>query len=255
MTWRVCSPPWPGRENPGSWPRRRQCGLPSARPPLRSVSHPLPGGLCGTDGPGGLGHHPVPEPGWPRRWSWQWLGWAASLRPIRTCCPAPFSSWPTSLWRRRPRIAPPRCRPPPRRERDTLRPRPSRPAGRAPDLTIRRAPPGTPARGSSRSRTFRRPSGHRPVTTPPGRAVAQVRGTRRPRRRRHRAFPARGHPGPRRSPARAASRGPRASAPCPRSLPDLRQPSSSGVYQAAYQLLRIYVRLLPCAAANADNEG
>ena len=54
MTWRVCSPPWPGRENPGSWPGRRQCGLPSGGPPLQSASHPLPDDQYGTDDPGGL---------------------------------------------------------------------------------------------------------------------------------------------------------------------------------------------------------
>ena len=43
MTWRVCSPPWPGRQNLGSWPGRRQCGLPLAGQPLRPASH-LQGG-------------------------------------------------------------------------------------------------------------------------------------------------------------------------------------------------------------------
>ena len=48
MTWRSCSPPWPGRQNPVSWPGRRQCGLPSAERPLRSASRPLPGGQGGA---------------------------------------------------------------------------------------------------------------------------------------------------------------------------------------------------------------
>ena len=215
MTWRVCSPPWPGRENPGSWPGRRQCGLPSAGPPLRSASHPLPGDPCGTDGPGGLGH-PVPEPGWPRRWSLQWPGWAASSRPTRTCCPAPFSRWPTSPWRRRPRIAPARYRPPRHRERDTLMPRSSRSAGPAPDLATRPAPLSAPARRRRRGRASR-PSHYHPVTAP----SVPLHGTRRFRRRRHRTVPARRSPGPRSSPARASSPGPQASPPPVRTLPDL----------------------------------
>jgi hypothetical protein len=216
MTWRVCSPPWPGRENPGSWPRRRQCGLPSAGPPLRSASHPLPGDLCGTDGPGGLGHHPVPEPSWPRPWSSQWPGWAASSRPTRTCCPAPFSRWPTSRWRPRPRIAPARYRPPRHRERDTLMPRSSRPAAQAPDLATRPVPLSAPARRRRQGRGSRH-SRYHPVTAP----AAPLHSTRRFRRRRHRTIPIRRSPGPRSSPARASSPGPQASPPPVRTLPDL----------------------------------
>jgi hypothetical protein len=218
MTWRVCSPPWPGRENPGSWPGRRQCGLPSAEPPLRSVSHPLPGDPCGTDGPGGLGC-PVPEPGWPRRWLPQWPGWAASSRPTRTCCPAPFSRWPTSPWRRRPRITPARYRPPPHRERDTLMPRSGRPASRAPDLATRPVPLSAPAQRRRRGRASRH-SRYHPVTEP----AAPLPGTCRVRRRRHRTVQARCQPGPSSSTARASSPGPRASPACLRTLPDLRQP-------------------------------
>jgi hypothetical protein len=225
MTWRVCSPPWPGRRNPGSWPGRRQCGLLSAGLPLRSASHPLPDGQYGTDDPGG---QLVPEPGWPRRWSWQRLGWAASWRPTRTCCPAPFSRWPTSRWRRRPRTAVARYRPPPRRESGARLPRSGRPASRPPDLTIRPAPRSAPATGRGRRRTFRRPSGLRPIMAPQGRPAAPVWGTRRVRRRRHRAVPDRGHS---RCIARAASRGPRASRPSTRWLPDLRQPGLVRVYQ------------------------
>jgi hypothetical protein len=216
MTWRLCSPPWPGRENPGSWPGRRQCGLPFAGPPPRSASHPLPGDPYGTDGPGGLGYHPVPESGWPRRWSSGWLGWAACSRPTRTCCPAPFSSWPTSPWRRRPRIAVARCRPLPHRERDTLMSRSSRPAGRAPDLATRPAPRSAPARRRRRGPASRH-SRYRPVTVP----AAPLPGTRRFRRRRHRAVPGRRSAGPRSSPARAPSPGPRASPAAPSTVPDL----------------------------------
>jgi hypothetical protein len=216
MTWRACSPPWPGRRNPGSWPGRRQCGLPSAGPPLRSASHPLPGDPCCTDGPGGLGHHPVPEPGWPRRWSPQWLGWAASSRPTRTCCPAPFSRWPTSPWRRRPRIAPARHHPPPHRERDTFMPRSSRPAGRAPDLATPPVPLSAPARRRRRGRASRHSRYHQ-VTAP----ATPLHGTRRFRRRRHRTVPGRRSPGPPSSPARASSRGPQVDPHCVRTLPDL----------------------------------
>lgn len=231
MTWRVCSPPWPGRQNPGSWPGRLRCGLPSAGLPLRPVSHPLRGGPCGTDGPGGLGHLPVPEPGWPRRWSRQWPGWAASWRPTRTCCPAPFSSGPTSPWRRRPRVTAARYRPLPRRARGTPRPaRSSRPAGRAPEPAVRQAPVSPPAGRTPPGRTFRRHSRRRLVTAPPGRPAALARGTRRFRRRRPRPGPARRRPGPRRSTARAASAGPRASPPCPRPLPDLRSPDRRGAH-------------------------
>jgi hypothetical protein len=242
MTWRVCSPPWPGRENPGSWPRRRQCGLPSAGPSLRSASHPLPGDPC-TDGPGGLGHHPVPEPSWPRRWSSQWPGWAASSRPTRTRCPAPFSRWPTSRWRRRPRIAPARYRPPPHRERDTLMSRSSRPAGRAPDLATRPAPLSTPARRRRRERASRH-TRYRPVTAP----AAPLQGTRRFRRRRHRTIPIRRSPGPRRRPARASSRGPQVSPPWVRTLPDRCQPGSSAMYQRGVGMLRTYAQIVTTEA-------
>ena len=217
MTWRVCSPPWPGRENPGSWPGRRQCGLPSAGPPLRSASHPLPGDPFGTDGPGGLGP-PVPEPGWPRRWSPQWPGWAASSRPTRTCCPAPFSRWPTSPWRRRPRIAPARYRPPRHRERDTLMSRSSRPAARAPDLATRPAPlqrPGQTADAEGAPHAILAPITRSRHLQPRSTALAGSVAAR------HRTVPDRRSPGPRRSPARAASPGPRASPPSVRSLPDL----------------------------------
>ena len=224
MTWRACSPPWPGRRNPGSWPPRRQCGLPSAGPPLQSASHPLRGGQRGT---GGLGPRPVPGPGWPRCWSRQRPGWAASSRPTRTSCPAPFSSWPTSPWRRRLRIV--HYRPPTRRERGTSRPAPSgRPAGRAPARAIRRAPLSAPAGGRPRRRTFRRYPRRRPVTAPPGSVAARPRGTHRVRRRGRRLTPVRHRPGPSRSTARASSAGPRASRPRPRTVPDLRQPRSSG---------------------------
>jgi hypothetical protein len=228
MTWRVCSPPWPGRRNPGSWPGRRLCGLPSAGPPLRWASHPLPGGPRGTDGPGGLGR-PVPEPGWPRCWSQQWPGWAASLRPTRTCCPAPFSNWPTSRWRRRPRIALARCQRPIRRERDTRGPpRSGRPAGRPRDLTIRRAPLSALADGQPRGRTPRRPCGYRPVRALPNLPAVPARRTGQARRRRHRTVPARRQPGPPAQYARAPSRGPRASPPCTRPFPDGHRPVRPG---------------------------
>jgi hypothetical protein len=223
MTWRACSPPWPDRRNPGNWPGRRRCGPPSAR----SASHPLPGGPHGTDGPGGLGR-PVPESGWPRCWSQQWPGWAASLRPIRTCCPAPFNNWLTSPWRHRPRTA--RYRPPTRRERGTPRLlRSGQPAARLPDPAIRRAPLRDLAGGRPRGHTFRRPSGHHRVT-PPRRPATPFQGTGRFRRRRHRPAPAWRQPLLRRRPARAPSCGPRASPPCTRPLPDAHPSSSTAAH-------------------------
>jgi len=220
MTWRVCSPPWPGLRNPGSWPGRRQCGLPSAGPPLRSASHPLPGGQCGTGGPGGLGR-PAPESGWPRRWSWQRPGWAASWRPTGTCCPAPFSSWPTLPWRRLPRITPVRSHPQTRPERGTPRLAPcSRTAGRSPDRATRGAPVSSPAGRTPRGRTFHRTFRRRPVTVPPGRPAGPSPCTRRVRRRGHRPIRAHRQSGSRCRRARASSRCPRASPPYTRMLPD-----------------------------------
>jgi hypothetical protein len=209
MTWRVCSTPWPGRPNPGSWPGRRQCGLPSARPPLRAASPPLPGGQCGAEGPGGPGDLPVPGPGWPRRWSRQWPGWAVSSRPIRACCPAPFSSWPTSPWRRRRRLVVARTGPPTRRGRGGPRgPRTRSPAILPPGRTARRPPPRSPARRDLRSPGISRsPRGH-PVTAAPMRAAVLARRARRVRRRRVRPSPA-CRPGSRLCTAGASPRGPR----------------------------------------------
>jgi len=200
MTWRVCSPPRPARRNRVSWPGRRQCGLPSARQPPRPASPPLPGGQCGAGGPG-IGDEIVPAPGWPRRRSRQRLGWAASWRPTRTCCPAPFSNWPTWPSRRRLRPAPVRPGPPPWGQGGPRRARRRAPASRVPGRTIRRASLRPPARRPLRSRTSRpRPRGH-PGMTAPVRVAAPAGGPRRARRRRHRLIPARG-PG-RRSLARS----------------------------------------------------
>ena len=227
MTWRSCSPPWPGRQNPVSWPGRRQCGLPSAERPLRSASRPLPGGQGGAGGPAG---QLVPEPGWPRRWSRQWLGWAASLRPTRTYCPAPFSSWPTSRWRRRPRVAL-ACPSPPPRQRGTpgrvrLRRRAARPAA---GRTIRRAPRRPPARRNPRGRTTSRYAPH-PVTVPPNRPAAPIPGPRRASRRRNRLLPARRHPGPRVSTAPASRRGRDPSPRSTRTFPEV--PARAGSWPA-----------------------
>ena len=217
MTWRVCSPPWPGRENPGSWPGRRQCGLPSAGLPLRSASHPLPGDQYGTDDPGGLELRSrarlatalVVDSG------------RAGQRPgglHGLCCPAPFSRWPTSRWRRRPRIALARYRPPRHRECDTSchapadqppGPRPSHSAGHRaapqPLVDAEDAPFADPLASVRSCPTV--------DLQPRSGELAEFRrrgiGPSRP-------------PGPRSSPARASSRGPRASPPAVRSLPDLR---------------------------------
>ena len=209
MTWRVCSPPRPARRNRVSWPGRRQCGLPSARPPLRPASPPLPGGLCGADGPG-TEDETVPVPGWPRRWSRQWLGWAVSSRPTRTCCPAPFSSWPTWPSRPRPRIVRVRASPPPWRRHGPRCARPRPPARRLPGRTTRRAMLRPLARQARRGRTSRRGPRGRPAMASRLRAAAPAWAARRVRRRRHRPIPARAHGG-RQSIARESPRGPRPS--------------------------------------------
>ena len=226
MTWRVCSPPWPGRENPGSWPGRRQCGLPSAGPPLRSASHPLPGGPYGTDGPGGLSSRSRARLATALVVTVAGLGSVLAaytdLLPspiqqvahVAVAAPAPHrtGSLPSTTTSRA------------RRAHATLQPT-SRPGPRPSHSP---APRSAPATGRGRRRTFRRPSGLRPIVAPLGRPAAPVWGTRRFRRRRHRAVPDPGHS---RCIARAASRGPRASPPSTRSLPDLRQPQLVGVYQ------------------------
>ena len=203
MTRRVCSPPWPGRRNRVSWPGRRRCGLPSAGPLPRSASPPLPGGLCGADG-AGTGDEIVPGPGWPRRWSRQWLGWAVSSRPTRTCCPALSSSWPTWPSRRRLRLA--RTGPPPWGRDGKCRTSPDPPASRPPGRTARRAPLSLPLSRDPRRRTTARYR-RRPAIGLPGRPAALVHGTRR----RHRPVLAPCHRGPSRSTARASPRGRRAS--------------------------------------------
>jgi hypothetical protein len=191
MIWRGCSPPWPGRLNWESWPERRQCGLPSAGPPLRPASRPLPGGQYGTGGPGGPGGQLVPEPGWPRYWSWQRPGWAASLRPTWTCCPARFST----LWPRRLRTALISAGPSPWGRGSECRAPPRPPPGRPPDRTVRRPPTRPPARPPTRRNT-RPPTGGpprgRPVS-PSNRSAAPVWGTGRVRSSRNsaRALPAR----------------------------------------------------------------
>ena len=200
MTWLVCSPPWPARRNRASWPGRRQCGLPSAGRPPRPASPPLPGGRCGAGGPG-PGDEIVPGSGWPRRWSRRRLGWAASSRPTRTCCPAPFSNWPT--WPSRRRLRPVPVRPgPPRWGRDgPRRARGRPPVSQVPGRVIRRASLRPLARRPLRNRTSRRrPRGH-PAMTAPVRVADPAGRPRRARRRRHRLIPAR-RPG-RRSLARS----------------------------------------------------
>jgi hypothetical protein len=227
MTWRVCSPPWPARRNPVSWPGRRQCGLPSAGRPPRAASPPLPGGQCGADGSGTVDEI-VPAPGWPRRWSRQWLGWAASSRPTRTCCPAPFRNWPTWPSRRRLRLAPVRPSPPPWGRDGARRARPRPPASRFPGRAIRRASL-RPARRPLRNRaSCRRPRGH-PAMTAPARVADPAGGPRRARRRRHRLVPAR-RPGRRRSLAGASPRDPRSR---PRCIRTSLNPDRRGCIRAA----------------------
>jgi hypothetical protein len=217
MTWRVCSPPWPARRNRVSWPGRRQCGLPSAGRPPRSASPPLPGGQCGVGDPG-IGDEIVPAPGWPRRWSRWRLGWAASWRPIRTCCPAPFSNWPTWPSRRRLRPAPARPGPPPWGRDSPRRARNRPPASRVPGRAVRRAWLRPPARRPLRNRASRRrPRGH-PITTGPVRVADPAGGPRRARRPSHRLIPAR-RPG-RRSLAGSSPRDPRSSPRCTSLNPD-----------------------------------
>ena len=83
-------------------------------------------------------------------------------------------------------------------------PRPARcspPASRPPRRATRRAPPRAPARGPPRRRVTGRCSRH-PVTAPPTRPAAPVRGTRRISRRRDHPDPACRRPGIRRCPAR-----------------------------------------------------
>jgi hypothetical protein len=205
MTWRVCSPPWPGRRNRVSWPERRRCGLPSAGRPPRSASPPLPGGQCGADGPG-VGDEIVPAPGWPRRWSWQWLGWAASSRPTRTFCPAPFSSWPTWPSRRRPRPVP--GHPPSSGQGSPRRTRPRPPASPLRGRAARPTPPGPPVRRPPRGHASRWSPGGHPAMAAPARAASPARDSRRARRRRPRLIPAR-RPGCRHSRARASPPDPR----------------------------------------------
>jgi hypothetical protein len=228
MTWRVCSPPWPARRNRASWPGRRQCGLLSAGRPPRSASPPLPGGQCGADSRG-IGDEIVPAPGWPRRWSRQRLGWAASSRPIRTCCPAPFSNWPTWPSRRRLRPAPVRPGPPPWGRDSPRRARPRPPASRVPGRAVRRASLRPPARRPLRNRASRRrPRGH-PITTAPVRVADPDCGLRRARRRRHRLIPAR-RPGRRRSRAGASLRDPRSG---PRGIRTSLDPDHRGCIRTA----------------------
>ena len=147
MTWRGCSPPWPGRpQNPVSWPGRRQCGLPSAGRPPRPVSQPLPGGQGGAGGPG-RSRVRSSFPGQAGHGAGRGGGRAGQRpsRPTSTCCPAPFSNWPT--WPSRAGAAPHRsssrqaatlgtARPAPRKVQPSSQPAPRR--------TTRRAPPRAP---------------------------------------------------------------------------------------------------------------
>ena len=161
--------------------------------------------------PAGLGVQLVPEPGWPRRWSWRWPGWAASSRPTSTSCPAPFSNWRTSRWRRRPRPAPARSGPSRLGGRRPRIPRSGTAASPPPGRTTRRARRGSPAsRPRRRTSSPARPG--QPVTRPPGRPAARAWRTRRVRSRRRRGSRARPH-GPRASTAPASRPGRRA---CPR---------------------------------------
>ena len=228
MTWRACSAPWPARRSRVSWPGRRQCGLPSARQPPRPASPPLPGGRCGAGGPG-PGDEIVPGSGWPRRWSRRRLGWAASSRPTRTCCPAPFSSWPTWPSRRRLRIGPVRRSPPPWERRGPRRARIRPPASRLPGRAIRRASLRSPATRLLRTRSSRRGPHGQPAIPAAARAAHPAGRLRRAHRRRHRLIPPR-PPGQRRSPAGVPLGGTRSSPRCTRTSPN---PDRRGCIRAA----------------------
>ena len=94
------------------------------------------------------------------------------------------------------------ARPAPRKVQPSSQPAPRR--------TTRRAPPRARARGPPRRRITGRCSRH-PVTAPPTRPAAPIRGTRRSSRRRDRPHPACRRPGIRRFPVRPSPPARRAS--------------------------------------------
>jgi hypothetical protein len=154
MTWRRCSPSWPDRQNPASWPGRRQRELRSPDLPPRPASRLRPVSGPGTGRPGG---QRGPGPGWPQRCS-RWRGWSASPRRTPARCPAPSSRWRTSRSAHQHRVPVSRSRRPHQDGSGTRATAPPGQPARPPAGLLSPAPLRPPARSASRgsSRSHRR---------------------------------------------------------------------------------------------------
>ena len=240
MTWRVCSPPWPGRQNLGSWPGRRQCGLPSAGQPPRPASHPLPGVQGGAGGPEVSGSSSFPS----QAGHGAGRGGGRAGQRLRGLHRRPAQPHSATGARHGGGAGPAQLRRAPARHGREVVGR-ARHAPAQQPARPRAAPLDEPGSGSRPAdpdaELQAQPGPGHPVTVPPGRPAARSWPTRRVRSRRCRGIRACPR-GTRESTAPASRPGRRTSPPCTRTCPGLKAANRRSVPSSRVGVLSGHAR-------------